>query len=203
MGGIARTKGRAQRQANPLTAEALAAVRATATGRRFLGGAGKRQESQAKAERRGRMDLALLSVLRDGLLRRSEAAELRWKDVEFRDDGAALLRIPQSKTDQEAKGTGLYIGCAAADALQAITPAGETPDPIHRSSDYPPSRSAGESTLQRRPPAWAKGSQATADGWAWPFTTSTATLALKAGLCSSVLWTFPAPPSWQQPLPSA
>ena len=87
MGGIARSKGHAQRQAKPLTVEALAAVRATATGRRPLGGAGKRQESQAKAERRGRVDLALLSILRDG-----------------------LLRIPQSKTDQEAA-------------------AGETPDP--------------------------------------------------------------------------
>ena len=49
MGGIARSRGRAQRQAKPLTAEALAAVRATATGRRPLGGAGKRQESKARA----------------------------------------------------------------------------------------------------------------------------------------------------------
>ena len=32
MGGIARSKARVQRQAKPLTAEALAAVRATATG---------------------------------------------------------------------------------------------------------------------------------------------------------------------------
>ena len=87
----------AQRQAKPLTAEALAAVRATATGRRALKGAGKRQESQNKAEKRGRLDLALLSVLRDGLLRRSEAANLRWRDVEFREDGAALIHIPLSE----------------------------------------------------------------------------------------------------------
>ena len=45
---------------------------------------------------------------------------MRWGDVEFREDGAALLHIPQSKTDQEAKGTVLYIGRAAAEALQAI-----------------------------------------------------------------------------------
>ena len=75
------------------------------------------------------MDVALLSVLRDGLLRRSEAAELRWSEVEFREDGAALLRIPQSKTDQEAEGTVLYIGHAAAEALHAIISEGETPDP--------------------------------------------------------------------------
>ena len=43
MQGIARAHGKGQKQAKPLTAEALAAVRATATGRRALKGAGKRQ----------------------------------------------------------------------------------------------------------------------------------------------------------------
>ena len=75
------------------------------------------------------MDLALLSVLRDGLLRRSEAAELHWREVEFREDGAALLHILQSKTDQEAEGTVLYIGHAAARALEAIRPTEELLDP--------------------------------------------------------------------------
>ena len=55
--------------------------------------------------------------------------DLRWSDVEFRDDGAALLHIPQSKTDQEAEGTILYIGRAAAEALQAINPEDGVPDP--------------------------------------------------------------------------
>ena len=151
MGGIARTKGRAQRQAKPLTAEALAAVKATATGRRVLKGAGKRQESQNKAEKRGRVDLALLSILRDGLLRRSEAANLRWIDVELKDDGAALLQIPHSKTDQEAEGTVLYIGHAAADALRAIRPWGQLYDPTDWSSDYLPSR-AGVSTIHLATP---------------------------------------------------
>ena len=41
-------------------------------------------------------------------------------DVEFRDDGAALLHIPRSKTDQEAEGAVLYIGRAAAEALRVI-----------------------------------------------------------------------------------
>ena len=129
MGGIARSRASAQRQAKPLNAEALAAVRATAAGPRPLGGPGKRQEAQAKAEKRGRVDLALLSVLRDGLLRRAEAAQLRWADVEFREDGAALLQIPQSKTDQEAEGAVLYIGRAAAAALQSIIPEEEVLDP--------------------------------------------------------------------------
>ena len=61
-------------------------------------------------------------------MRRSEAAQLRWSDVEFRDDGAALLHIPQSKTDQEAEGTVLYIGRAASQTLQAICPCGQLYD---------------------------------------------------------------------------
>ena len=66
------------------------------------------------------MDVALLSVLRDGLLRRSEAAALTWGDVELRDNGSALLQVRQSKTDPE--GVVLYIGREAAEALRAIRP---------------------------------------------------------------------------------
>ena len=71
------------------------------------------------------MDLALLATLRDGLLRRSEAAALTWADVEFRDDGAALVTLRRSKTDQEAEGTVLFVGREAAGALKAIRPTPE------------------------------------------------------------------------------
>ena len=50
------------------------------------------------------MDLALLSVLRDGLLRRSEASALTWSEVELRDNGTALINVRRSKTDPEAEG---------------------------------------------------------------------------------------------------
>ena len=70
-----------------------------------------------------------MSVLRDGLLRRSEAAELRWGDVEFQEDGSALLTVRRSKTDPEAEGVVLYIGRDTAQALQAIRPAEELLDP--------------------------------------------------------------------------
>ena len=103
-------KGRAQRQAKPLTAEDLAAVKATANGRRSLGREGRPQESAERASWRGRVDVALLSVLRDGLLRRSEAAALTWSDVELRDNGGGLLQLSRSKTDQEGEGVVLYIG---------------------------------------------------------------------------------------------
>ena len=39
-----------------------------------------------------------------------------------------MVHLPQSKTGQEAEGTVLYIGRAAAEALRAITPEGEIPD---------------------------------------------------------------------------
>ena len=68
------------------------------------------------------MDIALLSVLRDGLLRRSAAAELQWGDVELQEDSSARLHIRRSKTDPEAEGAVLYIGEAAALALQVILP---------------------------------------------------------------------------------
>ncbi len=85
-------------------------------------GRARRGESARDAERRGRVDVALLSVLRDGLLRRSEAAELRWGDLELQEDGSARLHVRRSKTDPEAEGVVLYIGQEATQALQAIMP---------------------------------------------------------------------------------
>ncbi len=128
MKGIARAHGKPQKQARPLTAEALAAVKATAGIKRPFGGRGKGLESADRASWRARVDLALLATLRDGLLRRSEAAALTWGNVEFRDDGAALITLRRSKTDQEAEGVVLYIGREAAQALQAIRPAPELLD---------------------------------------------------------------------------
>ena len=72
--------------------------------------------------RRGLVDVALASVMRDGLLRVSEAAALRWGDVELAGDGSGRIRIPESKTDQEAEGVLLYLGPAAVEALLAIRP---------------------------------------------------------------------------------
>ena len=120
--GISRAHGRPQRQARPRTSEALAEVKATAKSRRPLGD-GKRRESAQRASWRARVDVALLSVLRDGLLRRSEAAALTWGDVELRENGAALINVRRSKTDPEAEGVTLYIGKQAGEALRAIRPA--------------------------------------------------------------------------------
>ena len=63
-------------------------------------------------------------MLRDGLLRRSEASALRWGDVDVQEDGSARLHVRKSKTDPEAEGAVLYIGPYAAAALVAIIPEG-------------------------------------------------------------------------------
>ena len=57
-------------------------------------------ETPQAADRRGRVDVAICAVLRDGPLRRSEAADLRWEDATFQASGARgdLLEERRSKT---------------------------------------------------------------------------------------------------------
>ena len=74
-------EGRTPKQAAALTARALEAIRATAHLPRT--GPGGRTEGARTARRRGRVDVALVSVMRDAMLRRSEAGPLTWDDVEF------------------------------------------------------------------------------------------------------------------------
>ena len=68
--GIGRSIGAGQGQAAPLTAEGLAAIRATApTAPGQVGGC---PETAGFARHRGQVDVAIASVIRDGLLRVSE-----------------------------------------------------------------------------------------------------------------------------------
>ena len=113
-------------QAAGLTSEALAAIRATA--RQPRTGPSGRKESRERAKRRGDVDVALCTVMRDALLRRSEAAALRWQDVELRTDGTARVTISRSKTDQEGEGTVQYIGIDGAKALRSVRPVDAAPD---------------------------------------------------------------------------
>ena len=108
------------RQAPGLTATALAAIRATA-GQRRSGRSGRR-ESAAKAAKRGLIDIALCSVMRDALLRRSEAAALTWGDIETREDDSGCLAIRVSKSDPEGRGSVQYLGAEAMRDLAAIRP---------------------------------------------------------------------------------
>ena len=105
--GLTRQISANQKQARPLDADALAAIRATAfTPRRSRGGS---METEDTALKRGRLDIALASVLSDAGLRVSEAAQLRLRDVLDAEDGAGLVYIERSKTDQAGEGAYMAI----------------------------------------------------------------------------------------------
>ena len=124
--GLAREDTRPQCQAKPLTAEALAAVRATAKlPRKFSG----RMEPDDTARRRGLVDIAVAATMRDCLLRVSEAARLRWGDVEVQQDGSGRIFVRRSKSDQEGAGSSLYLGETAVKDLLAIRPEAAVIDP--------------------------------------------------------------------------
>ena len=101
--GIARERGTAPQQAAPLTeAHAIAICEAAA-------------EQQW---RKWRLDCALVTVMRDGLLRRSEAAALTWRDVVPATDGSGRVAIRRSKTDQEGEGAIVYMRQSTAQHLR-------------------------------------------------------------------------------------
>ncbi len=112
------------KQARGLTGRCLEKIVATSY-RRRIGQTGRR-ESVAGARRRGDMDIAIVSVMRDALLRRGEAAELRWGDVEFCPDRSALITIRRSKTSNVSAVQ--YVGLTATEALRRIRPPRPHPD---------------------------------------------------------------------------
>ena len=113
--------GMSVRQAEALTAEVMAAIRATALlPRRGRGGI---METEAYARRRGRLDIALIALMRDCLLRRSEASAVRWSHLSYDSDGTGRLYIGTSKTDQEGEGTLLFVSRQTMGDLDAIKPA--------------------------------------------------------------------------------
>ncbi len=115
--GMARRLGKPQRQAGALTADVLAVIRLTAVQPRKRG---RGIETPAQAAERARFDLALVAVLSDGGLRRSEAAALTWGDIQLWDDGSGRITVIRSKTDAEAQGAVVAITPTAMKALDAV-----------------------------------------------------------------------------------
>ena len=113
--------GKPQRQAGTFTADVLAVIRLTAVQPRRRGRGVETAEQQV--EKRGRFDVALVAVLSDAGLRRSEAAALTWGDVQRWDDGSGRITVIRSKTDAEAQGAVVAITPAAMQALDVIRPA--------------------------------------------------------------------------------
>ncbi|MYF04331.1 MAG: tyrosine-type recombinase/integrase, partial [Holophagales bacterium] len=111
------------RQARALTGTGLRAIERTAHRQRR--GPTGRTESVESARWRGDVDIALASVMRDALLRRGEAARLRWGEVEFWSDGSARVIVRHSKTSSAS--AVLYVGLRAAKALRRIRAADAEP----------------------------------------------------------------------------
>ena len=112
--------------------------------------------------------MALVAVLSDAGLRRSEASSLTWGDVQRWDDGSGRITVIRSKTDVEAAGAVVAITPAAMRALDAIRPAGV--------GGEVKVFGLSESQIARRMKVIAKAAgladweffAATAGGWAWP-----------------------------------
>ena len=124
--GLTETAGRAQTQAPALTAEGMAAVRATACLPRP--GRGGRQESPEYARLRGLMDIAILALMRDALLRVGEAATLTWDCLSREPDGTGRLTIARSKTDRAGRGAVVYVSRQTMTDLDAIRERGALPE---------------------------------------------------------------------------
>ena len=116
--GATRVAGKAQKQAKGLTADALDAIEATAC-RQRLGKDGRRESAQAAA-RRGRVDIALVRLMRDAMLRVSECAALTWSDIETVPDGSGRLLIRRSKTDPDGEGAVVFVSAQTMAALASI-----------------------------------------------------------------------------------
>ena len=110
-----RKAGREQKQAEALTEETLSAIESTACEPRP--GRGGRYESEETARCRGNLDIALIRLMRDAMLRVSEAAVLTWRDIESEADGTGRLLIRCSKTDAEGQGA---VGFLSAPTMAAL-----------------------------------------------------------------------------------
>ena len=124
----ARKAGRRQKQAEALTAEALTAIRSTACKPRR--GRGGRLESRETARCRGNLDIALISLMRDAMLRVSEAAVLTWGDIVTEADGTGRLLIRRSKTDFVGDGAVAFLSASTMEALGLICSAKVAEDSV-------------------------------------------------------------------------
>ena len=100
-----------------ITKDGLEAIRATAHKPR-PSGMGK-QETPTSARARGRVDVALVAVMRDGMLRPSEALTITWADVRPERDGSGNVYIRRTR---DPEGQELYLGPPTMQALDAIRP---------------------------------------------------------------------------------
>lgn len=125
-----RQTGSFQRQAKPLTAEFLTKILQTACIPRR--GRGGHTESYKTAWSRGTTDIAIVSLMRDAMLRVSEAAALKWEDIESVADGTGRLIVRYSKTDPLGEGAVLFLSSQTMGALDLIRSGAADNDSVFR-----------------------------------------------------------------------
>ena len=126
LSGLTRRNAKPVNQVSALLDSIMDAIVATALLPRT--GRGGKPETSEYARRRGLVDIALVLVMQNAGLRRSEAAALTWADVETWEDGSGRITIRRSKTDQDGIGAVVAITARAMNALEAIRPPEQEPD---------------------------------------------------------------------------
>ena len=118
MRGHARRRAAEPMQAAPLDQAAFDAIRRTVELKRASRGG--HPETDAEHRERVAVDLALLGLMRDAMLRRAEAAAVTWADITVEDDKSGTVHVRRSKTDQEGRGAYLYLTPDTVTALQRL-----------------------------------------------------------------------------------
>lgn len=90
-----------------------------AAGKRRVTRYGK-METEDHAQSRGLMDVCIIGLMRDALLRRSECRALVWSDLTIESDGSGRLLIRRSKTDQTGTGSIRYVSDGIVECLMAL-----------------------------------------------------------------------------------
>ena len=112
--GIERGRG----QSNGLTYEQVITILSTNQTRRQYG---RKLESPERAKVRSLVDNAIISLSFMAGMRRSEIANLEWRDISPGKNQTLLIQVRQSKTDQEGKNQDFRLlknGCA--DSIRAL-----------------------------------------------------------------------------------
>ena len=110
----------------PLTDRAVNEIQSAALTRRI--GRGGFREKRSRAKRRGRVDIALIRLLKDASLRRAEAAVLVWGDVTPLPKGGGLIRVRRAYTSSGKSEKSIPVSRDTMRALRAIRPKTTTPD---------------------------------------------------------------------------
>ena len=110
MRGLARTHPQPDLQADGIDQDIFDRIVAAARRKRP-------KESRRTAAKRGTLDVALISFMRDGMLRRSEAASAQWRHISQDKNGDFNLYIPSSKTDKISEGAAVHLTMFTMEAL--------------------------------------------------------------------------------------